>query len=153
VTPFLSSALLDLVEEREAVLFALRKKRFLARAMEDFLALPYSSARFFDLRFSASSRSMKISTGSIFGMLRPPGTPVIWLVVSKSRQFVAGSDLYQLQIYDFLLFYDLTCSGSAHRLEAPDVRKCHVLSRSLVFAPAIRSNHVRLPFICRNPQL
>ncbi len=39
--PFLSSTLLDLVKEREAVLAALRKKRLLTRAMEDFLASPH----------------------------------------------------------------------------------------------------------------
>jgi len=38
--PFLSSTFLDLVEEREAVLEALRKKRLLTHAMEDFLATP-----------------------------------------------------------------------------------------------------------------
>ena len=38
---FLSSTLLDLVNEREAVLAALRKKRMLTRAMEDFLASPF----------------------------------------------------------------------------------------------------------------
>ncbi|MGA2571209.1 MAG: DUF4062 domain-containing protein [Terracidiphilus sp.] len=38
--PFLSSTFLDLVEEREAVLKALRKKRLLTHAMEDFLAVP-----------------------------------------------------------------------------------------------------------------
>lgn len=39
--PFLSSTLLDLVKEREAVLTALRKKRFVTQAMEDFLAMPF----------------------------------------------------------------------------------------------------------------
>jgi hypothetical protein len=38
--PFLSSTFLDLVEEREVVLKALRKKRLLTNAMEDFLATP-----------------------------------------------------------------------------------------------------------------
>jgi hypothetical protein len=38
--PFLSSTFLDLVEEREAVLEALRKKRASTLAMEDFLATP-----------------------------------------------------------------------------------------------------------------
>jgi hypothetical protein len=38
--PFLSSTFLDLAEERQAVLQALRKKRLLTQAMEDFLATP-----------------------------------------------------------------------------------------------------------------
>jgi hypothetical protein len=38
--PFLSSTFLDMVEEREAVLNALRKNRLLTNAMEDFLATP-----------------------------------------------------------------------------------------------------------------
>lgn len=40
MNPFLSSTFLDLVEEREVVLKALRKKRLLTNAMEDFLATP-----------------------------------------------------------------------------------------------------------------
>ncbi len=39
--PFLSSTLLDLVKEREAVLRALRKMRLVTQAMEDFLAMPF----------------------------------------------------------------------------------------------------------------
>lgn len=38
MTPFLSSTFIDLVDERKSVLEALRKKRMLPLAMEDFLA-------------------------------------------------------------------------------------------------------------------
>ena len=73
MTPFLSSTFIDLVEERKAVLEALRKKRMLPLAMEDFVAsarTPADTA----LGYLRKSDLMLLLIGFKAGSLLPDGS-------------------------------------------------------------------------------
>lgn len=71
--PFLSSTFLDLVEERKAVLEALRKMRLLTHAMEDFLATP-KPPRDTALEHLRDSDMMLLVIGFKAGTLLPDGS-------------------------------------------------------------------------------
>jgi hypothetical protein len=71
--PFLSSTFLDLVEERAAVLNALRKKRLLTHAMEDFLATPNPPCET-ALAHLRDSDVMLLAIGFKAGTLLPDGS-------------------------------------------------------------------------------
>jgi hypothetical protein len=92
MVPFLSSTLLDLVKEREAVLAALRKKRLLTQAMEDFLASPHPPSET-ALRQLRASEIMVLAIGFKAGRRKGAGRALGKLSlqpVSSSQERIRG---------------------------------------------------------------